>query len=91
MSLGGICVRQNGKGVEGAKVIQSCRRGAALARLYSIFFLLWIKTVARYGLARLVAARHAIWRLRRAGSQQSENVAPNTDTDSYVTKETKCF
>ncbi|RZC32056.1 hypothetical protein BDFB_011525 [Asbolus verrucosus] len=38
-------------------------------------------TVARYGLARLVAARHAIWRLRRTGSQPCENP---TDTDSYV-------
>lgn len=37
--------------------------------------------VARYGLARLVAARHAIWRLRRSGSQPCDN---HTDTDSYV-------
>lgn len=28
-------------------------------------------TVAKYGLARLVAARHALWRLRRSGSTPS--------------------
>ncbi|GJQ66502.1 hypothetical protein Trydic_g4493 [Trypoxylus dichotomus] len=38
--------------------------------------------VARYGLARLVAARHAIWRLRRTGSQPCADNP--TDTDSYV-------
>lgn len=39
-------------------------------------------TVARYNLARLVAARHAIWRLRRTGSQPCPD--HHTDTDSYV-------
>lgn len=41
-------------------------------------------TVARYNLARLVAARHAIWRLRRTGSQPCPD--HHTDTDSYVLK-----
>lgn len=45
-----------------------------------------LHTVARYSLARLVAARHAIWRMRRTGSQPCDN---QTDTDSYVSNKSK--
>lgn len=61
------------RGKSGVSAVQA-RAGIGLIR----------RTVARYGLARLVAARHAIWRLRRTGSQPCANTNNPTDTDSYV-------
>lgn len=41
--------------------------------------------MARHGLARLVAARHALWRLRRAASQpEPDTQGLDSDQNMYV-------
>lgn len=40
-----------------------------------------LPTVARHGFARLVAARHAIWRLRRSGSQPAQDTNDHEHTN----------
>lgn len=40
-----------------------------------------LPSVARHGFARLVAARHAIWRLRRSGSQPAQGTNDHEQTN----------